>query len=81
MAIRYLLFVIRYWLLVIGYWLLVIRYSLLVIVIPIIFRSVTVSVATREQDAPTLSLMVFIWNDYIGYLLFVIGNFPLSTIH
>ncbi|MFW6316179.1 MAG: hypothetical protein ACOC1Z_03640 [Cyanobacteriota bacterium] len=24
----------------------------------------TVSVATREQDAPTLSLMVFIWNDY-----------------
>ena len=34
------------------------------IVIPIIFRSATVSVATREQDAPTLSLMVFIWNDY-----------------
>ncbi|MFP4134915.1 MAG: hypothetical protein ACLFTJ_12275, partial [Halothece sp.] len=27
------------------------------IVIPIIFRSATVSVATREQDAPTLSLM------------------------
>ncbi len=35
------------------------------IVIPIIFRSATVSVATREQDAPTLNLMVFIWNDYI----------------
>ena len=34
------------------------------IVIPIIFRSATVSVATREQDAPTLRLMVFIWNDY-----------------
>ncbi|MFP4337490.1 MAG: hypothetical protein ACLFQP_06130 [Halothece sp.] len=24
----------------------------------------TVSVATREEDAPTLSLMVFIGNDY-----------------
>ncbi len=34
------------------------------IVIPIIFRSATVSVATWEQDAPTLSLMVLIWNDY-----------------
>ncbi|MFP4693496.1 MAG: hypothetical protein ACLFM2_06495 [Halothece sp.] len=34
------------------------------IVIPIIFRNATVSVATREQDASTLSLMVFIWNDY-----------------
>ena len=44
---------------------------LIAIVIPIIFRSATVSVAsreqsltTREQDAPTLSLMVFVWNDY-----------------
>ncbi|MFW6315931.1 MAG: hypothetical protein ACOC1Z_02385 [Cyanobacteriota bacterium] len=42
---------------------------LFVIVIPIIFRNATVSVATREQDAPTLSLMVFIWNDYICYLV------------
>ena len=37
---------------------------LIAIVIPIIFRNATVSIAAREQDALTLSLMVFIGNDY-----------------
>ncbi|MFW6316369.1 MAG: hypothetical protein ACOC1Z_04615 [Cyanobacteriota bacterium] len=47
------------------------------IVIPIIFRNATVSVATREQDAPTLSLMVFIWNDYsLTHKLPFLKDFP-----
>ncbi|MFP4693755.1 MAG: hypothetical protein ACLFM2_07835, partial [Halothece sp.] len=47
-------------------------YWLFVIVIPISFRSATVSVASREQDALNTShLMVFIWNHYIRYSLLV----------